>query len=283
MGSRNATHVKRRVLGAGGVLALAAGALFATIGPAAADGPSDPRASFESGNAQNCDDIGFEDSIEIGSGGNPQASGTVTSDANMSVTISDYEGDPGSHPGDDGQMINVTSMSGLVVIDAVVVKAGPNFNQYDDAVTNMIPPLVGETNNLPAISHWFICYHLEEAGSLSVEKVVTGNTAGAPPTFTVHVECDDGTSVDLVLSVGTPQTVSPIAAGSTCTVTEPGGTPTFTVDGSPSDGSGITIVADETTDVVVTNDIPDTPDTPVTPGPDTAVAAAVVAQPAFTG
>jgi Domain of unknown function (DUF5979) len=278
MGSKQTTHVKRRLLAVMGVLALAAGVLFATMGPAVADGPSDPRASFEADNAQGCEDIGFGDSTEIGSGGNPQASGTETSDSNITVLISDYEGDPGNWPGDDGQMINVTSMSEFVVIDAVVVKAGSNYNQYDDVVTNMIPPLVGENNNLPAISHWFLCYSL--GGSLSVDKVVTGNTAGAPPTFTVRVECTDDTLVELVLSPGTPQTVDGIEAGSTCTVTELGGfTNSITVDGSPSDGTGITIVAGETTEVVVTNDIPDQP---VPPGPDTAVAA-VQAQPAFTG
>jgi hypothetical protein len=130
---------------------------FAFVGTAVADGPSDPRATFHEGNATTCAQVGFPGSEILGSGGQPQANGTVTSvDSSIVVTVSAHAG--------GGQELNVVldPSSGLV-IDTIIVKGGNAYNQYPGTVLDhLIAPFVGATNNVGDISHWFLCYHQGE-------------------------------------------------------------------------------------------------------------------------
>jgi hypothetical protein len=152
------------------LVVLALGAVV--IAPTAlADTASDDRATFhDNANITTCAQAGFPDDTILGSGGNPQANGTVTADANFSVTISAFTG---AHSTSDSQQINVTALTVGPVIDAVVVKGGNGYNQYNSAVTNMIAPL-NEGGNVPAISHWFLCYH----GTAPPTTTTTTTTAG---------------------------------------------------------------------------------------------------------
>jgi hypothetical protein len=132
----------RRIRVAGKVLAALTVALVgaAVAGTAVADSPSDPRAEFHPGNATTCSDIGFPgDTILFVNGANNGG------DANVSGTVSG-----------GGTILNVTN-SGGVEIHAIVVKGGDGYNQYSTNVPNMISPL-NNGGQIPAISHWFVCY-----------------------------------------------------------------------------------------------------------------------------
>jgi hypothetical protein len=247
------------------------------------------------GNATTCAQVGFSGSTILGSNGGGQANGTVTSDSVVEVTISAYTGPDAA---DDAQKINITDGPAPgFKIDAVIVKGGNNYNKYTgaDVFGNMIAPANGG-ENVPQISHWFVCYSELDPGSLSVSKTVVENgVEGIPPTFEVDVDCTDGTDETLTLvGDGAAQVIDDIAAGAICTVTEntTGLDPVPDVDYS---ANGVQIVSEETATVVVTNTYtltpPDVP--PVTPevtpevAPAVAGAAAAAAPvtvaPAFTG
>jgi hypothetical protein len=121
-------------------LVSAALAMAGFVGSASADSPSDPRAEFHEGNATTCADVGFpNDTILFVNGANNGA------DANVSGTVSG-----------NGTILNVTNVGG-VDIHAIVVKGGNGYNVYSTNVPNMISPL-NNGGQIPAISHWFVCY-----------------------------------------------------------------------------------------------------------------------------
>jgi hypothetical protein len=106
----------------------------------------------------------------------------------------------------------------------------------------------------------------EVFGSLAVTKVVVppavNPTGDLPSGFTVHVECDDGTSVDVTFpaggGAGSPAQIDDIEAGSECTVVETGTEafpPDTIVSYSPAaaDTTGVLVNENETTNVEVTN------------------------------
>jgi hypothetical protein len=161
--------------------------------------PSDPRATFVPGNETTCAGVNLPDSIQVGASENNPAS-----DANVS-------GIPAPNtcavqPG-QGEEVNVTITGGPnVVIDAVVVKGGPAYNLYTDPT--FLPPTLGPPqhyiaplnggDNVPALSHWYICYHLSTpppVGSLTVRKVVSIDQQPATPlptSYTALENCNDG-------------------------------------------------------------------------------------------
>src|SRR5436189_265862 len=75
------------------------------------------------------------------------------------------------HPG-QGEELNVTVTNPDVVVDAVVVKGGNGYNVYPNpsAPPPILPPALPPPQhyiaplngggNVPALSHWFVCYHL---------------------------------------------------------------------------------------------------------------------------
>jgi hypothetical protein len=145
---------RRFAIGAGLMAVTLLVGLFATTVASAAPSPDDPRAELHEGNATTCAQVGFAGDQILGSGGNPQASGTVTQtpDGSIVVTISDHTG--------GGQEINVVlDPNSGVVIDTIIVKGGNAYNQYPGTVLDhLIAPFVGN-NEIPNISHWFLCYH----------------------------------------------------------------------------------------------------------------------------
>jgi hypothetical protein len=170
------TRVRRLAWGVPLLAALAVGAVV--IAPMAlADSASDNRATFhDKSNATTCADVGFPNDTLLGSGGQSQTNGTVTKDANFSVTISAFTG---ANSTSDSQEINVTALTSGPVIDAVIVKGGNGYNQYSSAVSNMIAPL-NEGGNVPAISHWFLCYHGTETPTTTTTAPATTTTTLAP-------------------------------------------------------------------------------------------------------
>jgi hypothetical protein len=148
------------------------------------------------GNVTTCTGAGFAGDIQVGSSSNGNAS-----DANVSGVVKTNAGT--TQPG-VGQEVDITLLTGTVVVDAVVVKGGPAYNVYSNSA--VLPPALSPDQhyisplnpggNVPTISHWFVCYHLgapPEAGSLVLSKVV-GAPDGTPliplPTsFTATVTC----------------------------------------------------------------------------------------------
>jgi hypothetical protein len=66
---------------------------------------------------------------------------------------------PGTTPAaGDATKLNVTILNPDVVIASVIVKGGPAANVYATNVVNMISPK-NPGGNVPAISHYLICYN----------------------------------------------------------------------------------------------------------------------------
>jgi hypothetical protein len=147
----------RRIFGLGvALLVLGAAGVIALGGFASADSPSDNRAVFHDGNATTCADVGF--------GSSTQTEG----DSNVTADVSDHAG--------GGEELNVTIVGANIVIDAIVVKGGNGYNVYSSAVPSMIPPF-NNGNQIPAISHFFICYHV---GPPATTTTTTTTTTAAP-------------------------------------------------------------------------------------------------------
>jgi hypothetical protein len=164
----------RRPLAVGGG-PLLVGALFAGVATtiaSAAPSPDDPRAELvDPGNATTCAGVGFPNDLIVGSNGGGQASGTVTtsSDGRISVTISDHAG--------GGQELNIT-VTPPALIHATIVKGGNAYNQYPGTALNaLIAPFVGN-NNVPTISHWFVCYDPDPPAVVPPSVVVTPRFTG---------------------------------------------------------------------------------------------------------
>jgi hypothetical protein len=90
------------------------------VPPALFSTPSDPRASFVSGNAVLCGDVGFADADQVDAPGNNSAS-----DDNVSGTAGPNTGPIQTGVGEE---VDVTITNPDVVIDAVVVKGGDGYN-----------------------------------------------------------------------------------------------------------------------------------------------------------
>jgi hypothetical protein len=279
-------------------------------GASASPSASDPvHANFVAGNVVSCDQIGLPNSTTLFADGDSSLSGAVT-------------GTVEAHAG-GGQEANITAVAAGVVIDAIVVKGGSAYNVYlpdppgsgSGAGSHVFPtysgPYIAPLNsggNIPALSHWFVCYHGGEVpppplppgpGSLVVTKAVN-NPGGVttPANYTVHIVCDDGTNVTRTLpGAGGPAIEGPvtnITANSFCTVTETSALPanaaaTYSPASAGPDGEGVAVGSGVQVSVTVTNTFTAVGGEVVTKPPATetvqvAVAAeAVTASPAFTG
>jgi hypothetical protein len=188
--------IRRRPLFLGGlrrsaaVALLAAAAVTLSSAPVGANGggggtskPSDPRATFHSGNATTCSDVSFGSDTQVGSdNGNG-------SDNNVAGVVKANAGS--INPG-QGQELDVSITGANVVIDAVVVKGGDGYNVYTNQA--FLPPTLppdqhyispftggggdwgGGGGNIPDISHWFICYNTS-GGAVPVGSIgIIGGT-----------------------------------------------------------------------------------------------------------
>ena len=178
--------------------------------------------------------------------------------------------------------MNVTLVNPAAVIDAVVVKGGNGYNVYSNP--SFVPPTLGPPQHyispfngggaVPAISHWFVCYHLTTpppAGSISVVKTVIppdGVAATAlPTTFSATVTCG-AQNVVVTLpgggGLGTPDpALAGLAPGTVCKVVEDtSGLPPDTVvtyEPPGADTTGVTIGAGAGVRVTITNEYTNTP------------------------
>jgi hypothetical protein len=195
--------------------------------------PSDPRADFFLGNATTCAQVGFPDSVHLGSDDN-----TGASDAFVAGTVVSQA---------EGSALNVAitpaGTAAGVVVDAVVVKGSDGYNLYHAA--QVLPPALAPpqlylpprtpSGHIADISHWFVCYHLPAlpVGSLMVDKDVIpppGPPAQPlPTTFSVLVTCDNPGFVPVTIVFGNGGGAASAAAqavieglpvGTFCTVVE---------------------------------------------------------------
>jgi hypothetical protein len=137
--------------------ALSTFGVLSTAGAGVQGSPSDPRATFEPGNPNTCEEAGTPASNVLSVDPPVDAS-----DGNVSGDVSDYDPNvdnpPGVGPEEDATKLNVTILNPSVVIVGVIVKGGPNANVYPTNVPNMISPF-NNGGNIPAISHWLVCYN----------------------------------------------------------------------------------------------------------------------------
>jgi Domain of unknown function (DUF5979) len=196
--------------------------------------PSDPRATFLSGNATTCAQVGYPDAVQIGADDSDDAGDQFVEGTTTGI-------DP------DRLQVEITpeGTAAGVVINAVVVKGGDGYNVYEapfvpptePSPQNYISPR-NEGGNIANIGHWFVCYTFGEivpdVGNLLVLKRVispTGPTVEPLPTeFTVDVTCTDGTTDTVTFglgggvgaTIGGGVVITGIEVGSTCTVVEQG-------------------------------------------------------------
>jgi Domain of unknown function (DUF5979) len=283
--------LRARVAAVCGVAALAVGMSVALSGVASADSASDNRATFhDQANATTCSDVGLGDDTQVGAQGNGSAS-----DSNVSGVVKTNAGPV--HTG-QGEELDVTILGTSVVIDAVVTKGGNGYNVYEDA--DFLPPTLqpdqhyiapfNDGGQIPAMSHWFVCYHTSEGpteGSLTVTKTTTPPLSGAtvPTSFDVLVSCDSGDHT-VTVAVGSPQTITGLPDGDVCTVQETSLLPLNTVvtyTPPEANTTGVTVTAGQDVGVGIKNDFTDVAGETVVNPPAVQPAAAVAAAPAFTG
>jgi hypothetical protein len=239
--------------------------------------PSDSRATFVSGNVTTCAAVGFPNALQVGESHNASAS-----DANVAGTPAVNAGP--TQPG-QGEEVNVAALGANVTIDAIVVKGGPAYNVYTNpavlpptlpAGQHYISPL-NPGGNVPALSHWFICYHHTTPpppGSLTIDVTVDDPNgipaAPLPAAYTVVVNCNDGVpahqNVTLTYGPGggeaTGSVITGIPPNTVCTVVEQGTAslpPGTTVTETPgADTTGVTITANAAATVhIIDNEVAD--------------------------
>ncbi|NUO56881.1 MAG: hypothetical protein HOV71_01450 [Hamadaea sp.] len=228
--------------------------------PEVAAAPSDNRAEYHDGNVTTCADVTGvpDDDIQVGGQGDANAQDQYV----IGTTA-------------DGKEVNVAitpaGTAAGVVVDAVVVKGGDGYNVYRAPYVpptlppdqNYISPLTNG-GNVPDISHWFVCYHLEEAPGTN-EHAVLSKIVIPPPgvpvedlptTYTVTVTCAGFPPFDVTFNSGGGAAVAGqekldlVPDGTVCTVAEQG-------TGGLPDGSEVTYIpADAATTGVVKGEDP---------------------------
>ena len=165
------------------------------------------------------------------------------------------------------------------MILAIIVKGGNAYNIYgpeDAPFTNLRAPLVGQDKNIPNISHWFICYRLDEPEGdpepeivdVTLDKVTTGGTAPAASTeFTFTVDCESGTKTSPITITPSQDPVvvaDDVDEDDSCTITETddadAASTTFQVTGGTVDtttANSVTFSAGANVAVVATNTYPE--------------------------
>lgn len=200
--------------------------------PSLLSAPSDNRAEYHDGNTTVCSDIaGVPDGVL-------QVGAPEDNNAQDQYVIGTTA---------DGKKVNVTispaGVSAGVVIDAVMVKGGDGYNVYRQPHVppqlapdqNYISPL-NNGGNVPDISHWYVCYHLDSSLAGQPEpKAILGKVVIAPPgkpaqplpvEFVVTVTCSGLPPFDVTfgsgggIAIAGQEFLSSLPDGAVCTVQE---------------------------------------------------------------
>ncbi len=191
--------------------------------------------TFHEGNATTCADVGLtgatllEGSIHSGTYTTPLIDYTVT----------------------HHRYVTLTRVDPTVTVHAVVVKGGSHYYVYNPPVSNMRSPF-NDGDNIPELSHWFLCYGVKPADTTTTTVVDTTTTVEDTTTTVVDttttVEDTSTTVEDTTTTVvdveGPTTTLAPTTTlvdseGPTTTaVAAEGPTTTVATGALPRTGSG---------------------------------------------
>lgn len=281
-----------RWAGGTGLAAALAAAVVLAPAPAFAQGggpetaPSDSRADYLDDMIQSCGQGGYAPSdgfIELAGDGTDTADDglvRVTGGTVPEPFPPEHEESRDSYEGINVEITDMGEAMG-VVVDAVFVKAATATNSYTSPYTPpelgpdqwYIAPLLlaGQGQQIPEVSHYNVCYHLEmeppskDTGSLTVAKSVeAGAGVETPESYEATVECTESGTFEVTFGgagglgtfEGGGHILSDLADGETCTITEvePGD---GVVDYLPSDT--VTIEANEIVHVTIVNEFDEAP------------------------
>ena len=119
----------------------------------------------------------------------------------------------------DGKYLDITAGPDVTVLGAVI-KGGNDANLYWGDLEGLHSPLTN-SGNLPAISHWTICYELEaqpEPQDVKIKKHQVGGPAAEPFDFLVF--CDDELVSGVIVAGGSEQLVEVPGDAASCEVLE---------------------------------------------------------------
>lgn len=88
----------------------------------------------------------------------------------------------------DGLYLDITAGANVNVLGAVI-KGGNDSNLYTGDLQGLHSPLAN-SGNIPAISHWTICYELEDVPEPQEIKITKTQVGGPETTFTFEITCD---------------------------------------------------------------------------------------------
>jgi hypothetical protein len=141
----------------GSVAALASIGLVSALSSGSA-----PAQTESNGNVTTCAQIGLAGDTQVAGSG----------DENIGITA-------------DDSSITVSIIGSGVVIDAVVVKGGPNANIYEPGGEGTFSTPTNPANGQPyGLSHYFVCYNL---GEVTTTEAPTTTVAAAPTTAGAQV------------------------------------------------------------------------------------------------
>jgi hypothetical protein len=199
------------------VATITAATAIATAGVATAGTPTeDDRATRHDGNVTTCAEAGLAGAKQLGG----STSGATQDGITATVTDATY--------------LSYTT-DGSVTVYGAVVKGGDAYNVYPAGVTTDLRAPLTDGDQIPQISHWFLCY-----------DVTGGGTGEAAPAATVTGTCADGFTVDLDNTAGTAEATFTIAVTGAADTTETvpaGATETVHVDAAADATTTVTVSA----------------------------------------
>jgi len=191
-----------------------AGALLATgfvLGSATAHAAAaDPRATPHDGNATTCDAAGLAGSIL--------------------EAPADYTYARGKVP--DDQYVDILTVSPAVTVTGIVVKGGDGYNVYEPGKlglpatppwTDLRSPNVGQNDNIPQLSHWYVC----GTGTTTTKTTTTKTATSTSETTATTTTTASSTTTSSGTGTTTPESsagdVSSSAAGAAVVTTTTSG------------------------------------------------------------
>ena len=168
--NNDSTTLRRlaRALAAAGLMVAGIGLIPHAAG-ATTSPTEDPRATVVSGNVTTCAAVGYGSDLQLGA---DSSSGGTAND--IVVT-------------NNGTYLQVSN-SGTYLIDVIIVKGGDAYNVYPGTVTSNLRGPLNDGGNIPAIGHWFLCYHAGEATTTTTDPATTTTTDPATTTSTTSAQ-----------------------------------------------------------------------------------------------
>ena len=131
--------------------------------------------------------------------------------------------------------ITLTAIDPAVTVHAVVVKGGDHYHVYNPPVASMRSPFNGG-DNVPDISHWFLCYGVRPADTTTTTSVEVTTTTVEDTTTTV----EDTTTTVEVTTTTVEDTTTTVEDTTTTVVDVEGPTTTLAATTTLVDSDGPT-------------------------------------------